>query len=104
MQWRLTMSKTTKADWTFGIQRHEQETDYDDYVTYHVYLVSYHRGTYSDTYSLVACATYVSSNEDARAKAEEFAAMFRAKGSTAEVIDLPTIRRCHPELASNFLG
>ena len=99
------MSNTTNTNehkWTFGIQRNEQETDFDDYVTYHVYLVSPLSG---GDYTLTAVSTdHMQTEAHAVVVANQFADLFRSKGSEAEVIHLPTVRIGHPELSRSFMG
>jgi hypothetical protein len=82
------------VDFTFGIQRSEQETDFDDYVTYHVYLVSPLSGGH---YTLTAISSdHLMTEAHAVIVANQFADLFRSKGSSAEVIHLPTVRRRNP--------
>lgn len=87
--------KNNEHKWTFGIQRSEQETDYDDYVTYHVYLVSYLSNGRDYTLTAVA-GEHMQTEAHAVVIANRFADMFRSKGSEAEVIHLPTRRTRNP--------
>ena len=96
-------ANTNEHKWTFGIQRTERETDFEDYVTYGVYLVSYLDGGRHYTLTAIATDQFMQTEAHAVVVANQVADAFRAH-SPVEVIHLPTVRIGHPEMSRSFVG